>query len=76
MWGFTVVKNGAVVKNLPANAGDARDLGSIPGSGRSSRVENGISLQYSCLENSMDRGAWWATAHGLQTVRHNCFIRA
>ena len=57
---------GAVVKNLPANAGDARDLGSIPGSGRSSRVENGISLQYSCLENSMDRGAWWAIVYGVE----------
>ena len=45
-----------VVKNLPANAGDARDTGSIPGSGRSPRVGNGNPLQYSCLENSMDRG--------------------
>ena len=47
-----------VVKNLPANAGDGRDVGSIPGWGRSSGVGNGIPLQYSCLENSMDRGAW------------------
>ena len=47
-----------VVKNPPANAGDARDAGSIPGLGRSSRVGNGNSLQYSCLENPMDRGAW------------------
>ena len=46
-----------VIKNLPANAGDPREAGSIPGSGRSSRVENGNVLQYSCLENSMDRGA-------------------
>ena len=49
-----------VLKNLPANAGDA---GSIPGSGRSPGVGNGNPLQYSCLENSMDRGAWWATVH-------------
>ena len=48
----------------PANAGDARDAGSIPGLGRSSRVGNGNSLQYSCLENPMDGGAWWAAVHG------------
>ena len=53
-----------VVKNPPANAGDARDAGSIPGLGRSSRVGNGNSLQYSCLENPMDGGAWWTTVHG------------
>ena len=52
---------GSVVKNLPANAGDE---GSIPGSGRSPEEGNGNSLQYSCLENSMDRGAWWAIVHG------------
>ena len=50
-----------MVKNLPASAGNARDVGSIAGSGRSPGVENGNLLQYSCLENSMDRGAWWAT---------------
>ena len=49
-----------VVKNLPANAGDIRDVGSIPGSGRSPRGGNGNPLQHSCLESSMDRGAWWA----------------
>ena len=54
---------GTVVKNPPANAGDARDVGSIPGSGRSPGVGNGNPLQYSCLENSMDRGAWQATVH-------------
>ena len=54
-----------VVKNPPANAGDARDAGSIPGLGRSSRVGNGNSLQYSCLENPMDGGAWWAAVHGV-----------
>ena len=53
------------VKNLPANAGDARDRGSIPGLGRSSGVGNGNPFQYSCLENSMDRETWWATVHGV-----------
>jgi len=48
-----------VVKNLPA--GDVRDVSSIPGSGRSPGGGHGNTLQYSCLENSMDRGAWWAT---------------
>jgi len=52
----------SVVKNPPANAGDA---GSIPGSGRSPGGGNGNPLQYSCLENSMDRGAWQATVHGV-----------
>ena len=56
---------GAVVKNLPANAGDTRDLGLIPGSGRSLGMGNGKPLWYSCLENSMNRGAWWATVHGV-----------
>ena len=54
---------GAVVKNLPANAGDTRDSSSIPRSGRSPGDGNSSSLQYSYLENSMDRGAWWATVH-------------
>ena len=49
---------GAVVKNLPAKAGDARDVGSIPGSGRSPGAGNGNPLQYSCLENPMDRRAY------------------
>ena len=48
-----------MVKNPPANAGDARDAGSIPGSGRCPGVGSGNPLLYSCLENSMDRGAWW-----------------
>ena len=52
-----------VVKNPPANAGDARDAGLIPGLGRSPGAGNGNPLQYSCLENSMDRGAWWAMVH-------------
>ena len=55
----------SVVKNLPANARDTRDLGSIPGLGRSPGGGNGNPLQYFCLENSMDRGAWWATVHGI-----------
>ena len=54
---------GAVVKNLPPNAGDTREAGSIPGLGRSPSVGNGNPLQYSCLENSKDRGAWRATVH-------------
>ena len=54
-----------MVKNLPTNAGDIRDVGSIPGSGRSPGKGNGNPLQYSCLENPMDRGAWWATVHGV-----------
>ena len=56
---------GAVVKNPPASAGDRRDTGSIPRSGRSPGVGNGNPLQYSCLENSMDRGAGWAVVHGV-----------
>ena len=54
---------GSEVKNPPASAGDARDMGSFPGLGRSSGVGNGNPLQYSCLENFTDRGAWWATVH-------------
>ena len=52
-----------VVKNLPANAGDIRDIGSIPGSGRSPGGGHGNLLQYSCLENPMDRGTWWDAVH-------------
>ena len=52
-----------LVKNPPANAGDIRDAGLIPGSERSPGGGHGNPLQYSCLENSMDRGAWWATVH-------------
>ena len=53
-----------LVENPIANAGDARDVGSIPGLGRSPGVENGSPLQNSCLENPMDREAWWATVLG------------
>ena len=51
------------VKNPPANAGDIEDMGSVPGSGRSPGGGNGNPLQYSCLENPVDRAAWWATVH-------------
>ena len=54
-----------VVKNLPANAGDIRDMSSIPGLGRSPGEGHGNPLQYSCLENPMDRGAWGTTVHGV-----------
>ena len=54
-----------VVKNTPANSGDIRDMGSIPGMGRSPGGGYGNPLQYSCLENPMDREAWWATFHGV-----------
>ena len=54
-----------VVKNPPAKTGGIRDLGSVPGLGRSPGEGNGNPLQYSCLENPMDRGAWRATVHGI-----------
>ena len=53
-----------MVKNPPANAGDLRDAGSIPGSGRS--PGEGMAIQYSWLENSLDGGAWWATVHRVE----------
>ena len=59
-WAFQVA---LVVKNPPANEGDVRDVGSIPGSGRSPGGGHGNPLQYSCLENPMDRGAWQAMVH-------------
>ena len=59
---------GSAIKNLPANAGD---VGSIPGLGRSSGEGNGHPLQYSCLGNSMDRGAWWTTVHGVANEPDN-----
>ena len=58
-----------MVKNLPVNAGDTGVAGSIPGSGRSPGVGNGSLLQYSCLENSMDRGAWQTIVHGVAKSR-------
>ena len=54
-----------MVKNLSASAGDLRDVDLISGSGRSPGGGHGNPLQYSCLENPMDRGAWWATVHGV-----------
>ena len=61
-WSFP---SGTVVRNPPADAGDIRDTGLIPGLARSPGGGNGYPLQYSCLENPMDRGAWWDTAHGV-----------
>ena len=58
-----------VVKNLSANPDDIRDVGWIPGSGRSPGGGHSNSLRYSCLEKPMDRGAWWATVHGLAQSR-------
>ena len=58
-----------MVKNPPANSGDAGDMGSISGLGRSPGEGNGSPLQYSCLENSMDRGTWQATVHGVTKSR-------
>ena len=58
-----------MVKNLPANAGEARDSGSVPGSGKYPTEKNGNAVQYSCLENPMDRGAWWAKVHGVKKSR-------
>ena len=60
---------GVVVKNPLANAGDSRDTVSIPASGRSPGKGNGNPLQYCCLENSMDRGPWQATVHGVAKSR-------
>ena len=60
-WGASLVA--LVVKNPPASAGDIREVGSIPALGRSPGGGQGNPLQYSCLENPMDRGAWWATVH-------------
>ena len=61
-WGYP---SGSSVKNAPANVGD---MGLIPGLGRSPGEGNGNPLQRSCLENTMGRGAWWATVQGSQTV--------
>ena len=63
LWGFP---GGMVVENLPANAGDRRDSGLIPGMGQFPGGGNGNPLQCSCLGNLMDRGDWWATVHGIE----------
>ena len=60
-----------VLKNLPTNAGDVRDTGLTPGSGRSPGGEHGNPLQYSCLENPMERGAWRLWSIGSQRVEHD-----
>ena len=60
-----------MVKNLPADAGDARDTGSIPRLGRSPGGKHGNPLQYSGLENPVDRGAWQATVNGVRKSGHN-----
>ena len=71
-----------VVKNPLANIGDAIDMGRIPGSRRSAGVRIGNPLQYFCLENPMDRGAWWATVHGvaeeLDMIEHTytCYFQS
>ena len=65
---FKGFPGGTEVKASACNVGD---LGSIPGSGRSPGEGHGNPLQYSCLENPMNRGVWWATVHGSQKVRHN-----
>ena len=57
-----------MIKNLPADAGDIRDTGSILGLGRSSGGGHGNPLQYSCLENPKDKGVWWVTVHGITKV--------
>ena len=62
VWASQVV---LVVKNMPVNAGDVREVGSIPGSASSPGEGYGNPLQYNCLENSTDRGVWWATAHSV-----------
>ena len=59
------VSDGSTGKESACRAGDTRDTGSVPGLGRSLGEGHGNPLQYSCLENPMDRGAWWATVHGV-----------
>ena len=59
---------GPVVKDPPANAGDTRHVGLFPASGRSPGLGNGNPLQYSCLENFLDSGAWWASVHGVPKI--------
>ena len=68
LWEVLGFLGGSAVENLPANAGDMR---SIPGSGRSPGEGNGNPLQYSCLENPMDRRAWWATVHAIPNPIHS-----
>ena len=64
-----------MVKNPSANAGDVRDMGSIPGSGGPPGVGHGSPPQYSCLENPMDRGGWWATVHRVAKCINEIILR-
>ena len=68
MWASQVAP---VIKSPPGNEGNARDSDSIPGLGRSPGVGNGTPFQYSCLESSMDRGAWQATVFRVKKVGHD-----
>ena len=68
LWPYMGLPGGSLAKNLPANAGDARDMGLIPGSGRSLGEGKGNPLQYSCLENSMDRDPGRLQSIGSQRV--------
>ena len=61
----------SVVKNLPANAGDVGNMSLIPGSGRLAGEETSNPLKYSCLENLMDRGVWWARDHSVAKFGHD-----
>ena len=75
MWFAIICCHGLVLKNMPAKAGDIRDASSSPGSGRSPGEGNDNPLQYSGLENFMDRGTWWATVHGQKesdTIEQAC----
>ena len=63
VWVYMGFSGGSVVKNPPANAGDTRDVGAIPGFGRSPGEGNDSLLHYSCLENPVDKGSWRATVH-------------
>ena len=66
----------SVVKNPPANAGDTGDKGLIPGSGKSPGEEHGNLLQYSCLDNPVVNGAWWATIHGIAKSEMQLFAKS
>ena len=68
--GLPSFTGGAVVKKLPASAADIRDIGSVPGPGRSLGGGHCNPLQYSCLENPMDKGVWWATVHRVMSGEH------
>ena len=69
MQGFPISAVAPVAKNPPSSAGDVIDVGLIPGSGKFPGGGYGTPLQYSCQENLMDRGAWWATVHGVTNTQ-------